>query len=324
MGYSFSKSFWGVQILALLFFSCTQNQAGKGQEEVKASDIIKIINEGKDVNLNDAVITGTLDFTQVSNKVILNSGLSQCEIKTSVSFTKCRFSGNVFCSKREKDSGLQSFFAQDLIMNACTFDSVADFQSATIIGNVSFVGSTFKGQALFNNFYAHSKAAFFGQITAEKDFSMQDALFTGSCSFVKAKFKSSVSFQGSRFDGAFVFNTVQCDSRSDFSKVRFNNNCAFNYTTFSGLARFNQLRVLGMSEFLQTNFGNDAIFTNALFFDISKFNEAKIAGVFDFTSSVFYNGAPMMNKIEIAKPDLYKTASILQHEAFVVPKMEDK
>jgi uncharacterized protein YjbI with pentapeptide repeats len=318
------KSLGGIALLSALFLSCTQSVPATDREEIKASSIIKMLNKEKEVNLTNKIIVGDLDFSKVEFNAVVHSSLVQSVIKSPVSFLNCQFTGKVYCTSNVEGITYQSVFLQNLIFNICEFDNVVDFQSSTVFGNVSFAGSQFKEQALFNSFYSHAKASYFGQIVVDKDFSMQDALFLGSCDFFKAHFKSNANFQGSRFDGAFIFNSVQCDLRSDFSKVRFNNNCAFNYTVFTGIARFNQLSVLGLADFLQTKFANDAFFTNCLFYDVCKFNEAKIASAFDFTSTSFYRSAPILDNIEMADQKQFKAGRVSTSVDFVLPLMNEK
>jgi hypothetical protein len=317
------KAFQGVTLFSFFLLSCTQNVPGNGKEEVIASNIIKILNKDQTVHFENNIITGDLDFSQVENKTKVHSTLCQSVIKVAVSFTNCQFKGRVICTGKSDGITYQSVFMQNLIFNNCEFNSIADFQSVTVFGNVSFTGCMFIDLALFNSFYAHAKTTYFGQITAEKDFSLQDALFLGSCDFFKGHFKGVISFQGSRFDGLFNFSAVQCDSRADFSKVRFNNNCNFNYTVFAGIVRFNQMRSLGTTDFIQVQFNKDALFTNALFYDNCKFNEAKVAAGFDFTSTIFYRSAPVLDKIEIADSSLFKAGRVLQQEFFILPKIND-
>lgn len=319
-----SKPFQEITILTFILLSCTQTVPGKGKDEVNAATIIKMLNKEQEVNFENKIITGDLDFSQVEIKTKIHGTLSQSIIKAAISFTNCHFKGKVICTGKAGGVTYQSVFMLNLIFNNCEFNNMADFQYVTVFGNVSFAGCQFNDLAVFNSFYSHAKASYFGQIKAEKDFSLQDVLFLGSCDFFKGHFKAGISFQSSRFDGLFNFSTVQCDSRADFSKVRFNNNCTFNYTVFAGIVRFNQIRSLGIADFIQVKFNNDALFTNALFYDICKFSESKVAAGFDFTSTVFYKSAPVLDKIEITDSSLFKAGKVLQQDFFVLPKNSDK
>jgi hypothetical protein len=310
--------------LTFLLLSCSQHLPAKGKEEVKASTIIKMLDKAQNLNFNNKIISGDLDFSQVKTKVVLHYTLSQSVVNASVSFTNCKFTGKVICSGNVDGIGYQTVFMQNLIFNSCEFVGLADFQSVIVHGNVSFAGSRFADVATFNGFYSQAKASYFGQIIVEKDFSMQDALFVGSCDFFKSQFKANLSFQSSRFDGLFNFNNVTCNSRSDFSKVRFNYNSTFNYTVFEGVARFNQLRALGMSDFVQVQFKGDALFTNAIFYDNCKFNETKVFAVFDFSSTIFCSGLPIFEKIEIVDKSLVKYGSCMQQQPLIFDNLDSK
>jgi hypothetical protein len=309
---------------AFVLLSCTQALPGKNKEEIKASSIIKMLNKEQAVNFTNTIITGDLDFSLVKMKAKLHTSLSQSIIKSAISFTNCRFTGKVICTGNSGGVTYQSVFMQNLLFNTCEFMGIADFQSATVLGSVSFAGCKFNGLAQFNSFCAHAKASYFGQIKAEKEFSFQDALFTGSCDFFKSEFKGNVSFQGSRFDGVFNFSSVQCYARADFSKVRFNNNSIFNYTVFTDVVRFNQLRSIGMADFIQVKFNNDAVFTNALFYDRCQFKEARVNAGFDFTSTVFYNNSPVFDNMEIADRSLFKPGSAVKRDFFDLPKNKEE
>src|SRR6188474_2100250 len=89
------------QILTILF--CLIVAATFAQTKIKASEIIKQINEGRAVAYNNVEIEGDLDLTDLENRrpehsnrrINDDEGTYQSTVEVSLNFTNCTFLGDV-------------------------------------------------------------------------------------------------------------------------------------------------------------------------------------------------------------------------------------
>jgi hypothetical protein len=306
------------QLFAVVLFSCSTHASGIEQTEIKASEIIDLIDKGKHVTLSNKTILDNLDFSQVQNKTAINSGVVQAIVDVSVTFSNCIFIGKVTSNGKYNDANVQTVFRQNLVFNGCDFRDEVDFQSAIVQGVVSFNGSIFNEKTLFNSFYSWAKTTYFGAITAEKEFLMSDALFLGNVDFLKANFKNNAIFQDTRFDGSVLMGNTQFKAKADFSNAQLNSDLLFNYAVFDSVARFNRIKVLGGAMFIQTKFNQNVSFTNASFFSVVKFNETIAKSEFDLSGAVFIL-TPLFNKFEINQPGLFHAGSVISSTSLALP-----
>jgi len=98
-------------------FSCQ----GADKKEINASEVIKLLKSGKDVQLVDRIIMDDLDFTAAGEPCALNTTLLQCETNSNIFFSNCIFIGKVTSNGRKEQSAVQSRFNKNLIFLNCDF-----------------------------------------------------------------------------------------------------------------------------------------------------------------------------------------------------------
>jgi hypothetical protein len=94
------------------------------KERISSETIIQKINNNKDINYHNVIITGKLDFTKLDNMICKNSGASKhCKstVKVSISFTDCEFEEDVKGTTYDKYSktSYKANFEKQVIFKNC-------------------------------------------------------------------------------------------------------------------------------------------------------------------------------------------------------------
>lgn len=248
------KNYFKIVLPALLFAMPLY-----AQKKIASNEIVQLINQGKSVNVNGAIITGTLDFTEIATKNLVNNEGSTLSYKSKVNvpivFRDCIFKGDLIAYKVLEKKGENNFFNDDneiqvlytadftrkVIFESCTFKGKALFKYSDFVGEVSFASTEFSEEANFKyaQFYEgtdFSDTRFYGdanfkyaQFRKETDFS--SAKIEEKANFKYAEFEKSVNFQQTRFDGFANFKYSVFKQSANFDESSFNEGKNFEYTT---------------------------------------------------------------------------------------------
>ena len=131
------------------------------QKTVTAASVIESINNNKPVTINDATITGDLDFTNLNNKKLEpNNSKNKVYISTigvPVSFSNCTFTGKVlgyfnpdYNKPAVKSSTVYNAnFEEAMQFENCTFQKDVSFKYSVFNNSISFAGSHFDDETEF-------------------------------------------------------------------------------------------------------------------------------------------------------------------------------
>jgi len=264
-----------------LFTSCAHAE----KKEMNSSDIIKLIKNGKPVQIVDKIILDDLDFTQANEPFVLNAFTVQTEIAPNIFFSHCVFMGKVTSNSSKGKTNLQSVFKNNLIFNNCDFRGEVNFRNAVVFGKTDFSQSTFRQPANFNNISVWSKGSYFDNIVAEQNFDMIYAAFFGNLSFLGAKFQTKSSFQELKVNGNLTFINAVFSENVDFALIE-TGRTLFNYAIFEKNVSFGNARFSSSVEFINTTFNGNVNFDNAYFSDIVNTEEVKSKNI-DFSKAFF-------------------------------------
>jgi hypothetical protein len=200
-----------ITIIVCLFLATTFSFA---QKNIEASDIMKIIKEGKSISYQDATIVGVLDFTFMDDAIDKlpnkkksswwNTGNSTNNVKKmidiKVSFINCSFKDDVLAYIPDEDSGytFTASFEEEVIFKNCEFERKAMFK------------------------YSHF----------EKDTDFSGSIFNDDSTFKYAKFDKKISFSNTTFDELATFKYAQFSRNVSFSESTFKDTATFKYTKF--------------------------------------------------------------------------------------------
>lgn len=208
------------------------------QTKIKASDIIKQINEGHDVTYTNAEVEGNLDLTDLQNRMEAKHSPGWLRhfdgdddtfvstVKVSLTFTNCTFLGDVL-AYYHLDNHRETYiahFEKNVAFKNCNFNRASEFKYSEFEGSAAFNGSTFKEEANFK--YAEfSSGPSFANVKFEEganfkytqfpvETSFQQATFYGMANFKYSKFKSPINIESVAFKGSEDFKYTKIDGKS--------------------------------------------------------------------------------------------------------------
>lgn len=272
-------------IPVLMVVSCN----GADRKEMNASEIVKLLKSGKDVQLVGRIIMDDLDFTVADEPFALNAGLSQCEINSNIFFSDCIFIGKVTSNGKKGQTAIQSRFNKNLVFLDCDFRGEVDFGQSVVFGMVNFSKSIFRENANFNNMSVWSKDSYFSEIKAEKVFSMIYTSFLGNLYFINAKFQQKATFQEMSVKGSLSFNNAVFEERAGFDLMETGGSAFFNYAVFEKNANFSFSRFLHTADFIKTTFKEKGNFEKAYFLNTVRFEEVDMENSLILTDTFFGN-----------------------------------
>lgn len=219
-------------LLAIALFLTTA--AAFAQTKIKASDIIRQINEGKPVEYRNAEIEGDLDLTALENRRVERTSGSMWDenetyestVEVPLTFTNCTFLGDVLAYYHldRKDETNIAHFEKNVAFTNCTFRRLSEFKYSEFNGSATFAGSTFDEEANFK--YAEFSAgpvfsnvkfdsgADFKYTEFPRETSFEKAAFRGLANFKYSKFRSPVNMDGVAFNGSEDFKYTEIDGRN--------------------------------------------------------------------------------------------------------------
>lgn len=222
------------------------------QKEINASEVFRLINEGKTVDLKDALIVGELDLTELDNKESVNKSKDYREyksyVKAPVSFINCVFEGDVIAYKNTQDGKVRKQ------------------------GEVTV---TWKGDSETSSTNFNESVVF------------ENCVFKKKCEFKYSTFKEAVNFEGTTFVESANFKYAKFQEQTGFGNCTFNNSATFKYAKFSQDADFFKNRFFGYADFKYAEFGNRVTFKRANFDDYADFKYTKIEKDAVFTDANF-------------------------------------
>lgn len=244
-------------IILLVVFSTLATYA---QKQIAAQEIFQAINKKQLVQYDGVVVTGDLDFTELSNRKVKSQKGGWEEIKTVVEvpvvFRNCIFKGDVIAYKHLQDGKkarilnlditnggvtYSADFRENVVFENCTFENGSEFKYSTFSKVAHFIGSKFAEQANFK--YAQFR---------------QDALwaavkFNEYANFKYAEFDNKANFEDARFFDYADFKYTEFDEKADFTKSRFRRHADFKYAEFKDRALFDKTDFEGSADFKYSN-----------------------------------------------------------------------
>jgi uncharacterized protein YjbI with pentapeptide repeats len=220
-------------LVMFLVWGCSAQSPSKpgGLREMKASEIVRQLNAGKNIHIDSCLIWDDLNFTQLADRNTIAPAIGQVYVGQSVTFTNCVFVGKVSAFDAASSTGVM--FARNLSFVRCDFRGEVDFTETIVEGNVFLTGSSFCKKANWQGAYFKHKKTYFNETKFEDEALFQNTVFAGDVSFMDAVFDSTATFQKAKVAGLMMFGNVKFNGYADFSYVKATESI-FNYTVFKG------------------------------------------------------------------------------------------
>jgi len=278
-------------VLSLIVFTTAVHEAEAASEntfqEVKASEILSKIQNGKSVEYDHVIIRGDLDSSELDlpikrvNRTTYESEASLFSeksktskifaLKTINSFIRINdsiFEGFVNFTNTFLDNSIDlsgSNFTKNTEFKGTTFGKLADFSRAIFSENADFGEATFKGNSVVFVFD-------------------QDALYEGA-DFRNSTFHGYADFEGDAF-GCAIFDGATFDKSTTFYETTFNGYASFYETTFRDYASFYKTKFSGTTIFYKAIISG-ANFDGATLGGTSSYANADFGVANDFSEAIF-------------------------------------
>lgn len=239
----------------LIVFLLAANLGYLSAQSIDASEIIKMINAGQNVSLDNTTVRGNLDFTKLDNMREVGSDNKRKEYRSEVRvllrFTECTFTGKVqaYISSEGNWNDVKSEplynadFNENVSFEGCTFEEDALFKYSEFEGPVSFENCEFKDNALFKYTKFEKPADFSGVRFRNADFKYTE--FSDGVTFANARFRDdavfkytelhrNVSFAGAIFEAEANFKYIKFPSGTNLTNTSFGRYTDFKYATLGG------------------------------------------------------------------------------------------
>ena len=197
------------------------------QVELSADEVLNAIAEGREIDIEWAVIEGDLDIKKIRDDLAKEDGRSliRCNVKIQRSTIKgeTNFGQARFCGDVEFRLAT---FSKNATFSGATFSGGAVFSYATFSGNATFSGATFGERANFRVATFGERANFYGA-TFSGGTSFERATFSGYASFYGATFGRDAHFPEATFSGYADFMQAHMEHPANFAGVCFKENTVF-------------------------------------------------------------------------------------------------
>ncbi|HHS13416.1 MAG TPA: hypothetical protein ENN03_06565 [bacterium] len=267
---------FSILILTALFLIplCLQ-----GRDQVRAEEIIVLIDNGQPVDFRDVEIVGILDFTGVDDRRLvrdsrsfwgfLNQGsrVYECRVRVPVRFIDCVFQDDVlaYYNDRNRDV-LNVVFYENVTFEGCRFMGKAHFKYVKFLRNAEFANTSYRDEALFK----------YTEFSGPVDFSR--SRFEGEANFKYVKFPNAARFEDAVFRREANFKFATVDTDADFRNAEFRGEANFKYTKFFGSAFFNGGSFYRLANFKYTKFSEKPDFDETEFAGSTDFKYTKVQG----------------------------------------------
>jgi uncharacterized protein YjbI with pentapeptide repeats len=293
--------FWKTLTILLVFplLACqTQQDVKILQGEIEAADILKILEKGKAVHLEDAVVNGDLYLSDALQALPFSSETANYYVSKVLLFTNCRFRGKVF-AQRPNEVGQQFnkvVFQRHVTFQNCIFQDEVSFIGSQFLTDVSFAGSSFEAKANFDNISCHGMAVY-RSVNFLLDGSFQNAWFLRDLNMVQASFKQMASFQGTIYHQRALFTEASFLGYADFGNQDFRGGAHFTYAQFQDQAHFNYSKFRDIADLNRLRFGKAGNFKGCSFAGTTRFNRSEYRATLDLREALFLQGEPEMKDV---------------------------
>lgn len=295
----------------LLMSQCAAKIPSDEQKTVSAQKIIGQINKGEHIYYENVSITGTLDFTEVTQQYFDSNKTVRHEVSSSITFVNCIFKNELIAYKKDDiKTHFVSFFRNVSFQN-CRFEGEVNFKEVTVNELANFAKTTFDKKATFEGSDFRNKLIF-TECTFYDTAKFQGILCRRDANFMKSNFEGQLSFQNATFENNAQFSATNYLKYADFTNVTAKNTFLHNYANFNERLVFNNATFYNRTEFINCDFKQLIDFEQAAFYSDIIFAKSNFEEV-NMNKVLFAKGKPIITQcnFKTTTPNL-KGASVIQ------------
>ncbi len=266
-------------------------------KNMKASDILKKLRKGENIQVFNAMIEGDLDFTEASSPTLTSPNQFTSDVTQHISFFNCVFTGKVLAYKKliDKNTFLyRTRFGGNLCFFGCDFRNIVNFRNAAVNGDVYFPNCQFFDDASFDWMLINGTQVNFVSAIATKKFDFSNTVVRGNISFMDAKFAEDASFPGLKAED-LNFNNINVGGQFRLSEAKISGILMFNYAMVEGETLLSYSKFDDKVNIIQSTFNGDFSIQESVFFGKSKLNRSIFKKNIITENAVFELVPEMMN-----------------------------
>lgn len=278
--------------------SCSELE--RDTQAVSATDLLKAITAGRDVDVTGAIILGDLTLDRLASAPLGSVRLppkvreqftamqvSRVHVlKGAVSIRNSRIRGVVKSGMGRNAVLVQGPFS----MTDTIFEQGVDLSRTVFLESVDFSGTVFLQQA------------FFIEAIFDQPSSFEKTAFGPHTRFHKAVFGDAVTFHRAGFNGLSEFIQVQFAKDVRFSQTYFKMGTGFSGSRFHGVADFSEATFDREAYFSFGVFEGDAYFRRVTFRAEANFDDAQFLAIDDF-SKTWFNIEPRFIRAKVHRAE---------------------
>lgn len=285
----------------VLFLLSTGTQATEYRgvnEEVKAEDILKHIQNGEDIYLENCSIVGELNLSKIELEIVPNPSYKELSVYTDneIEINEVEILEDYEDSvweygyiEPELNRELKVVESNISVFN-CIFEDDLDFSNVLFKKPVSLIGVKYSSKAVFTGSYFYN-STYFGNLifsdNGECTFSSQETIFNDTTDFSFATFRDNVDFRYATFCSLAKFCCTTFNDTADFYSTNFNNITRFSSANFNDTTDFSSATFNDIADFHLAVFKNTADFRYATFRDATCFDQMIFEDLADFSDVNF-------------------------------------
>jgi hypothetical protein len=198
-----------------------------GVTRIPADEVLKAITEGKNIDIQYAIIDGDLDINAIAERL-------------------------------DKDEKGRLIIKGSMVVYHSKINGMASFSGTIFNGIIDFIGATFNDKAYFHEAIFNDKADFIGT-TFSGMANFWEATFSGLASFWGTTFNSLASFWETTFCGLANFREATFSNKADFFEATFSDKVYFGRATFCDKADFAAVNMVYPCDFSDVRFRKNTV-----------------------------------------------------------------
>ena len=274
-----------VLLSTLVLLSLSTTVQATEYREIKAEEILKSIESGNDIYIENVRIIGELNLSKLNIETIPNPKYNNLDIYSKYlslypedDFKRIRI------NKELKVIGAKviiqnSIFEDNLNFSNVFFNNSFSAKNVTFNSPADFSWTYFNSSADFSRVYFNSSADFSG------------ANFNSFADFKMVTFNSYANFFETNFYNVVSFYSVNFNNYAHFFNTYFFNNVEFSQAYFNSFADFSWADFRSSADFSEVNFNSPASFFKTDFYYIISFYSVSFNNIVSFKETIFNNAA---------------------------------
>ncbi|HII06680.1 MAG TPA: hypothetical protein HA349_05015 [Methanotrichaceae archaeon] len=265
-----------------------EERDSEGRWVVQAKEILRMIERGEDVEIENRVIKGELNLSGREFRKTVK--VNNCIFQNIVRFSDTTFHDDAYFARTQFNKKV--FFINVTFCKGAYFGvyppGSAQFKEQVYFGGAHFKGNAYFSGTKFNKFVDFSgvvkdvymekretlfeKDAIFGRVNFNGTASFSNVKFYRKTSFNSVQFGKTIWFRGARFEGETDFELARFDDRADFSCANFLKDTNFKNVIFGFEGDKTQLV---QTLFESVRFKGDVNFKRAEFYKSVSFSQTE-------------------------------------------------